>query len=273
LKGGFIWSVRLGSGLVVARLPDGSWSAPSAIAITGVGVGGQIGGELTDFVFILNTTDAVKAFSHGGNFTLGANVSISAGPIGRNAEAAGTLKNAAAIYSYSKTKGLFAGVSLEGTVIVERKDANNRFYHRKVSAKEILSGSVERPTASTDLYKALDQRAGTTSPISPIGESFPYGDNYRGAEVYAGNATAAAASAQQPPPAYAPTGSAKPSLPPRSTTAVALYDFAGERPEDLSFIKGDVILILKKTDSQNDWWFGQLNGKQGHFPANYVKVK
>jgi SH3 domain-containing YSC84-like protein 1 len=284
LKGGFVWSVRLGSGLVVAKLNDGSWSAPSAISVAGAGFGGQIGAELTDFVFILNTTDAVNAFSHGGNVTLGANVSVAAGPVGRNAEAAGTVANLAAIYSYSKTKGLFAGISVEGTILVERKDANRMFYHRKVGAKEILSGQVERPPAASELYRALDSRSGTNSPVSPIGGNFPYGDDWRNDEKndsisglnsgYKGSA-----SYYEPPPTYsgeAGSSTSAPPIPPRippRNTAKALYDFKGEKPDDLSFQKGDIILILQKTSSQNDWWKGQLNGRTGDFPANYVQLQ
>ena len=74
---------------------------------TGIGAGGQIGVEQTDFVFILNTESAIKAFSRGGNLTLGGNVSLAAGPVGRSAEASGSLMNTAAVYSYSKTKGIY----------------------------------------------------------------------------------------------------------------------------------------------------------------------
>ncbi|RKO97442.1 Sh3 domain YSC-like 1, partial [Caulochytrium protostelioides] len=158
LKAGFLFSARAGSGLVVARLDDGSWSAPSAIGTGGIGAGGQIGAELTDFVFILNTKDAVKAFSHGGNLTFGGNVSVAVGPLGRNAEASGSVGNLAAIFSYSKTRGLFAGVSLEGTVLLERKDANAAFYHRKISAKELLTGVVPPPPVAEELYRALNRR-------------------------------------------------------------------------------------------------------------------
>lgn len=128
LKAGFLFSGRVGSGLVVARKADGSWSAPSAIATAGAGFGGQIGAELTDFVMILNDSNAVKTFAQVGSITLGGNVSVAAGPVGRNAEASGaaSLRSVAGIFSYSKTKGLFAGVSLEGSVIVERKDADRK---------------------------------------------------------------------------------------------------------------------------------------------------
>jgi lipid-binding SYLF domain-containing protein len=83
------------------------WSAPSAIGTAGVGAGGQIGVEVTDFVIILNTKDAVKAFSTG-NVTLGGALSVAAGPMGRTGEVAGTVNNFAAVYSYSKSKGMHA---------------------------------------------------------------------------------------------------------------------------------------------------------------------
>jgi lipid-binding SYLF domain-containing protein len=82
LKAGFVFSGKAGSGLVIARLPDGSWSAPSCIATGGLGWGLQIGADITDFVVVLNTEDAVRAFSMGGNVTIGGNISAAAGPIG-----------------------------------------------------------------------------------------------------------------------------------------------------------------------------------------------
>lgn len=134
LKAGFLFSGRAGSGVIVSRLSDGSWSAPSALVTAGAGVGGQIGAELTDFVFILNDQAAVDTFSHAGSITLGGNISIAAGPLGRNAEVAGSASRSsvAAIFSYSKTKGLFAGVSLEGSVLVERRDANRKVLWTKL---------------------------------------------------------------------------------------------------------------------------------------------
>lgn len=161
LKAGFLGSARFGSGVVVARLPDGSWSAPSALATAGAGFGGQIGFELTDFVFILNDAAAVRTFSQVGTLTLGGNVSIAAGPIGRNAEAAGaaSTKGVAAIFAYSKTKGLFAGVSLEGSMLVERKDANEKMYHSKVSARQLLTGAIPPPPAAEPLMRILNSRA------------------------------------------------------------------------------------------------------------------
>lgn len=159
-KAGFLGSGRFGSGLVVARLSDGTWSAPSAVGTLGGGFGGQIGFELTDFVFILNDASAVKTFAQLGSITLGGNVSIAAGPVGRNAEAAGaaSLKGVSGVFAYSKTKGLFAGVSLEGSVIIERRDANEKLYGRSVKAAEILRGGVPVPPAADPLLTVLNSR-------------------------------------------------------------------------------------------------------------------
>lgn len=159
-KAGFLGSGRFGSGVVVARLADGTWSAPSAIGTVGGGFGGQIGFELTDFVFILNDAMAVKTFAQVGSLTLGGNVSIAAGPVGRNAEAAGaaSLKSVSGIFAYSKTKGLFAGVSLEGSGLIERRDANEKMYGHRYTAQQLLSGSVPVPPEAEALMRVLNSR-------------------------------------------------------------------------------------------------------------------
>src|SRR5215472_3210891 len=83
LKGGFFVSGRIGEGVVIARLPDGSWSGPSAIGTGGAGFGFQVGGQVTEFVIILNTRAAVEAFAQGGNIEFGGALSAAAGPVGR----------------------------------------------------------------------------------------------------------------------------------------------------------------------------------------------
>lgn len=156
IKAGFFWSGRAGSGLVVAKLPDGSWSSPSLINIGGVGFGAQLGADVTDFVIVLNTEDAVKAFCRGENVTLGGNLSVSAGPVGFGHEYSGSLYEGASLFSYSKSKGLFAGVSVEGTIIIERKDANKTFYGSEISAEDILSGKTDKPPSSISvLYETI----------------------------------------------------------------------------------------------------------------------
>ena len=152
IKAGFIVSGRGGSGVVVARLGKG-WSGPSAIGTGGAGFGFQIGAQQTEFVFVLNTHDAVRAFSQGGNVQLGGDISVAAGPIGRTVEAGVT--PVAAVYTYSRSQGLFGGVSLEGTVVATRSEANAQYYGRSVTPGEILSGKVKVPAGARPLQKAL----------------------------------------------------------------------------------------------------------------------
>ena len=153
-RAGFIGSARGGTGVVVARTEKG-WSAPSAIGTAGVGVGLQAGVDITEFVIVLNTPAAVDAFAQRANVTLGGNLSVAAGPLGRTAEASVALQ--AAMYSYSRSQGLFAGVSLEGTGISTRDDANAAYYGKPVTAGEILSGRVPPPAGTRNLLAALSK--------------------------------------------------------------------------------------------------------------------
>jgi lipid-binding SYLF domain-containing protein len=152
VKIGLGLSGKGGQGVVVARTGNG-WSGPSFVGTGGAGWGPQIGAQITEFVFVLNTNRAVRAFSRDGNLTLGADASVAAGPVGREAQAA--ITPTAAIYTYSRTKGLFAGASLEGSVIATQKTANTRYYGRPVSSRDILSGSVVSPPRAAALQAAL----------------------------------------------------------------------------------------------------------------------
>ena len=152
VKVGFGLSGKGGQGVVVARTGNG-WSGPSFIGTGGAGWGPQIGAQITEYIFVLNTNRAVRAFSRDGNLTLGADASAAAGPVGR--EAAAAVTPTAAIYTYSRAKGLFAGASLEGTVIATQKTANHRYYGRPVTAAEILSGSAAPPARARVLERAL----------------------------------------------------------------------------------------------------------------------
>ena len=152
LKAGFIFSGQGGWGVVVARTPHG-WSGPSAIGTGGAGFGLQIGAEVTEFVIVLNTPDAVNAFARGANVALGAQLSAAAGPVGRNVGA--KVLPVAAVYTYSRSQGLFAGVSLEGTVIAARDDTNRDYYGRSVTPSEILSGKAVPPPGASKLRQAL----------------------------------------------------------------------------------------------------------------------
>src|SRR5436189_1796795 len=152
VKAGLIFSGKEGKGVVVARTGHG-WSGPSFIATGGAGWGPQIGAEVTDFVIVLNNDSAVRAFSRGGNVTIGADVSAAAGPVGRTAS--GAVAPTAAVYTYSRSKGLFAGVSLEGAVIGTQRDSNFRYYGQPVRADEILSGVTAPPPGAAPLRRAL----------------------------------------------------------------------------------------------------------------------
>ena len=152
VKAGFIFSAKGGQGIVVARTPHG-WSGPSFIATGGGGWGLQAGAEVTDFVIVLNNNAAVQAFSRGGNLTVGADLSAAAGPVGRTA--AGAVMPTAAVYTYSRSKGLFAGVSLEGAVIGTQRQSNFNYYGRPVRADSILTGTTKPPPGAAALRRVL----------------------------------------------------------------------------------------------------------------------
>jgi SH3 domain-containing YSC84-like protein 1 len=149
---GFGISGKGGEGVVVARTRNG-WSGPSFVGTGGVGVGPLIGAQVTDFVFVLNTDEAVRAFSRDRNVKLGADVSAAAGPVGRDLQA-GVMPNAA-VFAYSRSRGLFAGASIEGTVIATQNAANANYYGRPVRASQILSGRVAPPRGAQRLRSAL----------------------------------------------------------------------------------------------------------------------
>ncbi len=153
LKAGFIFSGQGGWGVVVAKTDDSRWTGPSAIATAGAGFGLQVGAQVTDFIIVLNTPAAVEAFSRGANVSLGADLSVAAGPVGRTM--GGYVMPVAAVYTYSRRQGLFAGVSLEGTVIAARDSENHDYYGAAVTPKEILTGKVAPPAGANTLRSAL----------------------------------------------------------------------------------------------------------------------
>ena len=152
VKAGFIFSAKGGQGVVVARTPR-DWSGPSFIATGGGGWGLQAGAQVTDFVIVLNSDAAVQAFSRGGNVTIGVDLSAAAGPVGRTA--AGAVMPTAAVYTYSRSKGLFLGVSLEGAVIGTQRQSNFNYYEKLVRADSILSGVTKPPAGDAALRRAL----------------------------------------------------------------------------------------------------------------------
>lgn len=155
---GMMATYNIGTGLVLARREGGSWSPPSAISSFGVGWGAQAGGELTDFIIVLRTHDAVKTFCNETHFSFGAGLSAAAGTIGRTAAAdiRGGPSGFAACYTYSCSKGAFIGCSLEGSIVTIRARENARFYGwQSITPSKILLGTLPQPPAAAMLYRAL----------------------------------------------------------------------------------------------------------------------
>nr|XP_020447566.1 SH3 domain-containing YSC84-like protein 1 isoform X1 [Monopterus albus]XP_020447567.1 SH3 domain-containing YSC84-like protein 1 isoform X2 [Monopterus albus]XP_020447568.1 SH3 domain-containing YSC84-like protein 1 isoform X3 [Monopterus albus] len=308
IKAGFMITARGGSGIVIARLADRRWSAPSAIGIAGLGGGFEIGVEVSDLVIILNQRRAIEAFTKGGNLTLGGNCTVAVGPMGRNVEADVALRSTAAIFTYCRSRGLFAGISLEGSYLMERKDANRKFYSQDIRASAILNGDVEPPPECYDLYHILDEyseayttdwtnknmRTKSVPPSRP-----PAPPAQRAAPIYQEPAPTyydPAPIYQEPAPSYQPPAASsgtrsKNALYPsisvyKSETSsraasgggasgqlvvTATHPFTGQQAGDLSFVPGDRITVITKTESQYDWWEGQMeDGRVGIFPANFV---
>ncbi|KAF7591731.1 hypothetical protein BBP40_001175 [Aspergillus hancockii] len=196
VKAGMLGSARFGSGLVIARLDNDSWSAPSAISLAGVGFGGQFGFELTDFVFILDDA-GLRSLTRMGSLTIGANISIAFGPVGRNAEFTGSANTSgiAMMFAYSKTKGLFGGVSVEGGLLVERRHANKRLYNCKVTAGQLLGGEIPSPPEAAPLLRILQSGRFQRKASVPLVESAP-----RSLEPAATEGVELPAGVEHPPP-------------------------------------------------------------------------
>ncbi|KAF8213486.1 hypothetical protein K438DRAFT_1915539 [Mycena galopus ATCC 62051] len=397
LKAGFLFSARAGTGIVIAKLADGTWSPPSAIGTAGLGIGGQLGAEMTDFLIVLNSRSAVRSFMASGSLTLGGNMSLAIGPLGRNGEAIGSLNTRgklAAMYSYSKTRGLFGGLSVEGSVIVERQDANVQAYGSQVTAKLLLGGGVDVPEWASSLTKTLDACTGLPgnrqwvpedepeqtyafatptnelppsqlkkkrkgdkaefppvswgeqrdsgsyfsdqvanaslrgkpklgyrfafptkfesdfghsrsasvaypptaydlfdpSPSSPFGDnqpsqSSPFGDS-RSSQSHSRSVSHGASlpyGSNSSPISERRFSTASPFIKPKPELARPLQSHEFKPGEHvrltnlllawgLSFSKGDIIVITKRSESTDDWWTGTLDGRKGIFPANFIEV-
>lgn len=165
---GMGWSAASGSGVVLARLPDGSWSAPSGILLHTLGVGFLIGADIYDVVLILRTQRAVESFTNP-KVSLGAELSIAAGPLGNGAMLESGIERSPA-WSYTKSKGFYAGIQLDGNIVIERNDENARFYGRKgIKAKDILSGNIHRPHECDQLIRTIERASGETRTPPVVG--------------------------------------------------------------------------------------------------------
>jgi lipid-binding SYLF domain-containing protein len=160
LKAAFVVGGSYGRGTMTCRTGkdfSGTWGAPAMYALEGGSVGFQIGGEATDYVFLVMNDRGVRSLLHS-KVKLGADASIAAGPVGRSLAADTDAYVRAEILSYSRARGVFAGVSLEGSTLRPDNRANRELYGRSVSAEEIINGSeVRTPKAAHDLIALLDQ--------------------------------------------------------------------------------------------------------------------
>jgi lipid-binding SYLF domain-containing protein len=160
LKAAFVAGADYGRGIMTCRTGKdftGSWGAPTMMALEGGSFGFQIGGEATDFVILVMNNRGAESLLHS-KVKLGADAAIAAGPKGRELEADTDVTMRAEMFSYSRSRGVFAGVSLEGTTLRPDNDANRRLYGKNVSAVEIIKESkVEAPESAHTLIATLQQ--------------------------------------------------------------------------------------------------------------------
>jgi SH3 domain-containing YSC84-like protein 1 len=157
LKGGFIVGGKYGRGLASCRTPKG-WSAPAFFVLTGGSVGFQIGGQAVDLVMLIMNKDGMKHLLSS-QFALGADASVAAGPVGRHAEGNTDWKLKSEVLTYSRARGLFAGVSLNGAVIKQDKDSTREFYGRMVPFRTSLTGEIDPPAGANAFLTSLAQWA------------------------------------------------------------------------------------------------------------------
>ena len=183
--GAFHGSLAAGSGVVVARRTDGTWSPPSSFVVSTIGAGFMLGLDVYDCVCVLNTPAQVRAFTNP-RVSLGSEASIAIGPVGTGGMIdAAISKTARPIWSYMKSRGLWAGVQIDGTIMVSRADANSLFYNeRGISAKKILTGDVAWPQAAKPLFEVLKAMEGRPdfdrTIVQEVGRVPPPGDAYVG---------------------------------------------------------------------------------------------
>jgi len=157
LNGGFVLAAKRGKGIAMVRLPDGSWSNPVFVTITGGSVGFQAGIQSVDLVLIFRKASTLENIGKG-SFTLGGEISATAGPVGRNSTASTDYKMEAEVYSYSRSKGLFAGISLSGSAISVDSRSNQAFYGKDLTSGELFSNDSDVDSESvTDLKNTLEQ--------------------------------------------------------------------------------------------------------------------
>lgn len=160
IKAGFIVGGRYGSGILMVRDKEGRWSNPAFMTLTGGSIGWQIGIQSIDIILVFKHRRSIEGITKG-KFTLGADASIAAGPVGRQAEAATDVQLKSEIYSYSRSRGLFAGLALEGAVLQIDDGANEKFYKKEyIKTGDIFENKgLKTPPDVERLKKLLSEYA------------------------------------------------------------------------------------------------------------------
>jgi lipid-binding SYLF domain-containing protein len=160
VKAGYIIGGQYGKGVLVVRHDKGVWSYPVFVKLTGGSIGFQAGAEKADIILVFKDKKSVQTIAKG-KFTLGADASIAAGPVGAGASASTDIRFESEIYSYSKAKGLFGGVSLKGADLQIDKDADAKFYRSfDLTTEDILKRTdIEAPQAAKDLRETIAKYA------------------------------------------------------------------------------------------------------------------
>ncbi len=153
LKGGFIFGAKYGRGLASCRTPKG-WSAPAFFTVEGGSFGFQIGGQAVDLVLLVMNKNGVQHLLSS-QFSLGADASVAAGPVGREAEGDTDWKMRSEVLTYSRARGVFAGVTLNGAVVKQDRNSTREFYGHMVTSKASLTGEVESPASANAFLTTL----------------------------------------------------------------------------------------------------------------------
>lgn len=164
-KAGFLIAGSYGRGVMTCRSGqnfDGAWTAPIMMQSSGGSFGLQAGGEATDFVILVMNDKGARAVLHG-KAKLGADASVAAGPVGREAEASTNAAMSAEMLSYSRARGVFGGVSLSGTSLGPDSGANDKLYGKKVSGDQIFAGAVQSPPSAGVLLSTLQEKSPTAT--------------------------------------------------------------------------------------------------------------
>ncbi len=162
VKVAFVFGGRFGKGIVSIRTKEGEWSNPVFLTLGGGSFGFQIGAQSTDIILVFKSSNSIESMGSG-KFTLGADASIAAGPMGRHAEANTDILLKAEIYSYSRSRGLFAGVSFVGAILHIDNKSNAAFYGKEdISTDDIFANKkIKAPDAAKELRKVLSKYAGS----------------------------------------------------------------------------------------------------------------